>query len=56
VLAELADDPARRRALGGAAVDHAARFGWAATAAGMLDVYGDALAERAVPAALAVGR
>ena len=38
------------------AVDHAARFGWGATAAGILDVYGDALAERAVPAALAVNR
>ena len=56
VLAELADDPARRRALGSAAVDHAARFGWGTTAAGLLDVYGDALAERAVPAALAVNR
>ncbi len=56
VLADLFDDPARRRALGRAAVDHAARFGWGATAAGLLDVYGDALAERAVPAALAVNR
>ena len=56
VLADLADHPARRRALGRAAVEHAARFGWGATAAGLLDVYGDALAERAVPAALAVNR
>ena len=56
VLADLSDDPARRRVLGRAAVDHAARFGWGATAAGLLDVYGDALAERAMPAALAVNR
>jgi len=56
VLADLADDGGRRRILGRNAVDHAARFGWGATAAGILDVYGDALAERAVPAALAVNR
>jgi hypothetical protein len=38
------------------AVEHATRFGWGATAAGMLRAYGDVLAERAVPAALAVNR
>ena len=41
VLAALADDPHRRAVLGRGAVEHAARFGWGATAAGVLDVYGD---------------
>jgi hypothetical protein len=35
---------------------HAGRFGWAATAAGMLEVYSDALLEREAHPALAVGR
>lgn len=56
VLAELAGDPALRSALGRGAVEHAARFGWGATAAGMLDVYADVLAERSQPASLAVNR
>jgi D-inositol-3-phosphate glycosyltransferase len=56
VLADLAAQPARRTALGRGAVEHAARFGWGATAAAMLHVYADVVAERAVPAALAVNR
>ncbi|MDQ1666903.1 MAG: D-inositol-3-phosphate glycosyltransferase [Actinomycetota bacterium] len=47
VLGELLADDQRRRALGRAAIAHAAGFSWAATASGMLDVYGDALADRA---------
>ena len=56
VLADLACDPARRAALHRGALLHAGRFGWAATAAGMLDVYSDALLEREVRPALAVNR
>jgi D-inositol-3-phosphate glycosyltransferase len=56
VLADLAVNPRRRAALERGAVEHAARFGWASTAAGMLRVYADVLAERAAPAALAVNR
>jgi D-inositol-3-phosphate glycosyltransferase len=56
VLARLAGDPARRAALSRGALLHAGRFGWAATAAGMLEVYSDALLEREVHPALAVGR
>jgi len=56
VLADLARDPARRAALSRGALLHAGRFGWAATAAGMLDVYSDALLEREVRPALAVNR
>ncbi len=56
VLADLALDPARRAALSRGALLHAGRFGWAATAAGMLEVYSDALLEREVRPALAVGR
>ena len=56
VLADLARDPERRAALGRGALLHAGRFGWAATAAGMLDVYSDALLEREVRPALAVNR
>ncbi|MDQ1668660.1 MAG: D-inositol-3-phosphate glycosyltransferase [Actinomycetota bacterium] len=47
VLGELLADDRRRRALGRGAIAHAAGFSWAATASGMLDVYGDALADRA---------
>ncbi|MGZ4631352.1 MAG: D-inositol-3-phosphate glycosyltransferase [Actinomycetes bacterium] len=46
VLGDLLADPARRRALGRAATSHAAGFSWTATATGMLDVYGEALADR----------
>jgi D-inositol-3-phosphate glycosyltransferase len=56
VLARLAGDPARRAALSRGALLHAGRFGWAATAAGMLEVYSDALLEREAHPALAVGR
>jgi D-inositol-3-phosphate glycosyltransferase len=47
VLGELLADDQRRRTLGRGAIAHAAGFSWAATASGMLDVYGDALADRA---------
>ena len=56
VLAALHADPARRAELGRGALEHAAAFGWGATAAGMLDVYGDVLAAAAVPDRLAVNR
>ena len=55
-IAELLADPERRAAMGRAAVSHAERFGWSATATGMLDVYEAALLERATPGTLAVGR
>jgi D-inositol-3-phosphate glycosyltransferase len=56
VLAGLARDPARRAALSRGALLHAGRFGWAATAAGMLEVYSDSLLEREARPAIAVGR
>ena len=56
VLADLAGDPGQRAALSRGALRHAGRFGWAATAAGMLEVYSDALLEREAHPALAVGR
>jgi D-inositol-3-phosphate glycosyltransferase len=59
VLGGLAHDPERLAALSRGALLHAGRFGWATTAAGMLDVYSDALLEREDrrrTAALAVGR
>jgi len=56
VLADLARDPARRAALSRGALLHAGRFGWAATAAGMLEVYSDSLLEREARPAIAVGR
>jgi D-inositol-3-phosphate glycosyltransferase len=56
VLADLASDPGHRAALSRGALRHAGRFGWAATAAGMLEVYSDALLEREAHPALAVGR
>jgi D-inositol-3-phosphate glycosyltransferase len=56
VLADLARDPGRRAALSRGALLHAGRFGWAATAAGMLAVYSDALLEREAAPAIAVGR
>jgi len=45
VLLGLAGAPARRRELGGAAVAHAVQFGWSATAAQLVDVYGRALTD-----------
>jgi D-inositol-3-phosphate glycosyltransferase len=59
VLGGLAHDPVRLAALSRGALLHAGRFGWATTAAGVLDVYSDALLEREDrrrTAALAVGR
>ena len=55
-LAALANDPARRAVLSRGALDHAARFGWGATAGRMLGLYADVTSERAEPAALAVNR
>jgi D-inositol-3-phosphate glycosyltransferase len=46
VLDGLITRPAERDRLGAGAAAHAQRFGWAATAAGVLQVYRDALAER----------
>jgi D-inositol-3-phosphate glycosyltransferase len=43
-LGRLVTDPAERERLARGAPAHAARFGWATTAAGILDVYRDALA------------
>ena len=52
VLERLLDPRGVRRELALGAVEHAQQFGWAATAASMLDVYGQAVNERAaVPAA-----
>ncbi|HEX7189415.1 MAG TPA: D-inositol-3-phosphate glycosyltransferase [Actinomycetes bacterium] len=56
VLEELLADPGHRAALGRAAVGYAAGFGWDATAAGMLEVYGDAIHEPSLPAGIAVNR
>jgi D-inositol-3-phosphate glycosyltransferase len=56
VLQRLLGEPGRRRALGRGAIRHAARFGWAGTAATMLDVYARAAGERAAVRKVAVGR
>jgi D-inositol-3-phosphate glycosyltransferase len=54
VLAEVLAPGGRRDALARGAVAHAAQFGWAATAASMLDVYAGALSEfAAAPGAVA---
>jgi D-inositol-3-phosphate glycosyltransferase len=45
VLDGIVTRPAERDRLGAGAAEHAQRFGWAATAAGILQVYRDALAE-----------
>ncbi len=45
VLDGLLAAPARARALGAAGVGHAAQFGWSTTAAGLLEVYRDAIEE-----------
>jgi len=47
VLRGIIDNPQLRAELSAGALDHAVRFGWSATAARMLDVYGGVLAERA---------
>ena len=55
--ADLAGDPGHRAALGRGALRHAGRFGWAATAAGMLEVYSERAARaRGARRPLAVGR
>jgi D-inositol-3-phosphate glycosyltransferase len=56
VLASLLADPARRAALSAGALAHASGFGWSATAAGMLRVYRDAMAEREQPQRLTAAR
>jgi D-inositol-3-phosphate glycosyltransferase len=43
VLGRLLDDPVARERLASGAVAHAQQFGWASTAASMLNVYADAL-------------
>jgi D-inositol-3-phosphate glycosyltransferase len=47
VLGRLLADDHRRHALSRGALTHSASFSWAATATGMLDVYAEAMAERA---------
>jgi D-inositol-3-phosphate glycosyltransferase len=54
VIGDLLDRPERRAQLRRGAVAHAARFGWSATAAGVLDVYCAALDEQETPRRLAV--
>jgi D-inositol-3-phosphate glycosyltransferase len=56
VLADLIGTPRRLAALGKGAVAHAERFGWSATATGLLDVYAAALRERELPRVVAAGR
>ena len=56
VIRDLMGAPDRLAALGKGAVAHAERFGWSATATGLLDVYGAALRERELPRAVAAGR
>ncbi len=56
VIRGLLGFPDRLAALGRGAVAHAERFGWSATATGLLDVYGAALRERELPRAVAAGR
>jgi D-inositol-3-phosphate glycosyltransferase len=55
-LHALIRDPARRRWLGAGAVEHAASFGWPATAARLVDVYARAMSSVASPAGLLVHR
>ena len=47
VLVDLIADPARRERLAAGAVEHASRFGWSATTSALIDVYREAIAERA---------
>jgi D-inositol-3-phosphate glycosyltransferase len=56
VIRDLIGAPDRIAALGKGAVAHAERFGWSATATGLLDVYAGALRERELPRAVAAGR
>jgi D-inositol-3-phosphate glycosyltransferase len=56
VIRDLIGAPDRLATLGRGAVAHAERFGWSATATGLLDVYAGALRERELPRAVAAGR
>jgi D-inositol-3-phosphate glycosyltransferase len=56
VIRDLMGAPDRLAALSKGAVDHAERFGWSATATGLLDVYAAALREREMPQVVAAGR
>jgi D-inositol-3-phosphate glycosyltransferase len=55
-LGELVADPAERARLADGATRHALAFGWSATAAAMVDVYADAIAERVAATPVAVNR
>jgi D-inositol-3-phosphate glycosyltransferase len=55
-LRTLIDQPFRRALMGEAANAHAARFGWSATAAGLIEVYAGALADMRTLERLAVNR
>jgi D-inositol-3-phosphate glycosyltransferase len=55
-IAALLGDPARRERYGRAGVAHAARFSWAGSAARMLDVYTEAIRDRATGEPMAVNR
>jgi D-inositol-3-phosphate glycosyltransferase len=55
-LRDLIDQPFRRAWMGEEAIRHAARFGWSATAAGLIEVYSRAIAERRLAERLAVNR
>ena len=55
-LLGLIRDPMRRRWLGAGAVEHAASFGWPATAARLVDVYARAMSSVALPAGLVARR
>ena len=52
----LLDDPVRRARFARGAVVHASRFGWAVTAAEVLDVYDEALAEHGAVRPIAASR
>jgi D-inositol-3-phosphate glycosyltransferase len=56
VLAGLLEDDGHRRALSAGTVAQATRFGWPATATGMLDVYEAVLRERELPRAVVAAR
>ncbi|MGH8869044.1 MAG: glycosyltransferase, partial [Actinomycetes bacterium] len=56
VLGRLLAQPRYLGRLAAAARGHASAFGWPATAARMLDVYADAMAEQREPVTLAAGR
>jgi D-inositol-3-phosphate glycosyltransferase len=56
VLERLIVDRAERERLAAGAADHARHFGWAATAAGIIDVYRDAIAANATTSPLRASR